>query len=88
MWTETYAFALVFGGISRFTPEMLEALHKAGLDDAKVVIRNGAPQLQFEWTAKSYKEAVDAATKSVQEAIPEVQIVRVERESAEWARSG
>lgn len=73
-----YDFALVVGGVVELTSEVENALYGAGCDDATVSMKHGRLYIDFSRAASSFKDAVISAIKSVDAALPDAHVLRVD----------
>ena len=79
--TALYQFTLILAGIKDLTPDVTDALYKAGFDDALVAMAAGVPYIDV-----NHRQA-ESLDKAVREAIREVEkagfrVVRVESDVA------
>jgi hypothetical protein len=74
-----YSFVLILSGPDEMAEDRLNALYKAGCDDATFSARGGVSYAAFDREAGSFAEAVGSAIRDVEGAVPGL-VVRVERE--------
>ena len=75
---KTYTFTLVLDGPD--PSEHLDALFQAGCDDAMFGARDGVHYADFDRTARSLADAIGTAIRSVESAVPDLMVIRVEPE--------
>mgnify|MGYP001038977844 CR=1 FL=1 len=73
-----FDFALVVGGVRELTPEVEDALFKAGCDDATVSMRHGRLYVEFSRSAKSFEEAIFSAIRDIRSAGIGAEVLRVD----------
>lgn len=76
--TKTYTFTLFARGVDLLGDESLDALFEAGCDDATFGARDGAQYGQFDREAASFSSALSSAIHDMTNALPGLEIVRVE----------
>lgn len=74
-----YDFTLLLDGINQITPEVENALYKAGCDDATISIRYGRMYLTFTRAANSFRNAVISAIKDVRKSKIGATVLRVDQ---------
>lgn len=75
--SDVYSFTLLAVGPDLQTDEALNALAKAGCDDATVGSSGGVQHLDFDREADSYLAAVTSALNDVEVAVAGVRVVRI-----------
>lgn len=78
---ETHSFTLILSGPTPLEPERLDALFEAGCGDALFGEQDGNYFADFHREATSFGEAVGSAIRAVEKAVPELKVIRVEREA-------
>jgi hypothetical protein len=73
-----HSFTLVIEGLDVSSDAHIDALHRAGCDDATFGLRDGAAYATFDREAASFSDALRGAIADVSRALPRVRIVRVE----------
>jgi hypothetical protein len=75
---KTYSFTLFVQGADVLSDESMDALFEAGCDDATFGVRDGAQYGAFDREATSFSTALAGAIRDMTEALPGLEIVRVE----------
>lgn len=73
-----YDFALIIGGVSDLSDEVLNALFEAGCDDATFSIQYGQLYGEFSRQASDLKEAILSAIKDIRRAGVGAEVLRVD----------
>lgn len=73
-----HSFTLVVEGLDVSSDAHIDALHRAGCDDATFGARDGAAYAIFDRGAASFSDALRGAIADVSRALPRARIVRVE----------
>jgi hypothetical protein len=76
--TKTYTFTLFVQGADVLSDESMDALFEAGCDDATFGARDGAQYGEFDRDATSFSTALASAIHDLTNALPGLEIVRVE----------
>lgn len=76
--TKTYTFTLFVQGVDILSHESMDALFEAGCDDATFGARDGAHYGEFDRVATSFSAALASAIHDITDALPGLEIVRVE----------
>jgi hypothetical protein len=75
---KTYSFTLTLGGVDLLTPEMGDALERAGCDDATMSSRDGVVSIAFDRESDSLGKAIGSAVEDIERAGYRVAAVHVE----------
>jgi hypothetical protein len=75
---KTYTFTLFVQGVDALSDESMDALFEAGCDDATFGARDGAQYGEFDREATSFSAALSSAIHDMTNALPGLEIVRVE----------
>ncbi len=73
-----FDFALIVGGIDELSPSVMDAMFKAGCDDATLSIQYGLLYVEFSRSAPSLKDAILTAIRDVQASKTSAQVLRVD----------
>jgi hypothetical protein len=73
----TYEFTLLVEGADLQTDEAQDALFEAGCEDATIGVTAGVQYLHFDRGARSLADALVSAITAVEQAVPNVRVVRV-----------
>lgn len=73
-----HSFTLVIEGLDVSSDAHIDALHRAGCDDATFGTRDGASYAIFDREAASFSDALRSAIADVLRALPRARVVRVE----------
>lgn len=76
--TKTHSFTLFLTGPDVLDDEHMDALYDAGCDDALFGERDGAQYAAFDREARTFSEALATAIHDVTNALPGLQVVRIE----------
>jgi hypothetical protein len=79
MTTRAYAFTLWTRGADMLADENLDALFRAGCDDATLGARSGEQYAAFDREAASLEGALASAIHDLTRALPQLTVTRVER---------
>ncbi|MBW3579215.1 MAG: hypothetical protein KY462_16080 [Actinobacteria bacterium] len=73
-----YHFTLIVEGADLQTDARLDSLWEAGCDDATFGVAAGVQHAAFDREADSYADAVVAAIRQIEQAVPEARVTRLE----------
>ncbi len=71
-------FTLIVEGADLQTDAHMDALYEAGCDDATFGVAAGVQHAAFDRQADSYADAVVAAIRQIEQAVPEARVIRLE----------
>ncbi len=73
-----YHFTLIVEGADLQTDARLDALWEAGCEDATFGVAGGVQHAAFDREADSYADAVVAAIRQIERAVPEARVTRLD----------
>lgn len=75
---KSFNFTLIFEGLDELDEDVVDALYGAGCDDALFGERHSTPFGEFDREAADFSSAVLSAIRAVEDAVPDLRVVRVE----------
>lgn len=75
---KSFNFTLIFEGLDRLEEDVVNVLFEAGCDDALFGERQATPFGEFDREAENFSSAVLSAIRTVETAVPELRVARVE----------
>jgi hypothetical protein len=86
MKMSTWEFTVLLAGVDDITPELADALYKAGCDEGTVGSSCGIATVSFARQAPSLQEAIRSAINDIQRAGGDIECVQIEHEELQaWS---